>query len=233
MQPIQLQLQLPNELPFEIPQLIPEAYTLLSVGALVLSLLSFVLAWRALRRARHMMAHYEALMTGAGGTDLAAALEAQTAKARAADRRIRKLEERTAGLDGDIERLSEAESSIEHLRQHTADMGVHAKRIQGTETNMGDIESRVARLETRLRKAVQQVRLKRYRAFEDMGGDHSFALGLLDDRGDGVVISGLHSRSGIRVYAKPVEARRSDYALSDEEQEVIAKDYRPVEEESD
>jgi hypothetical protein len=233
MQPIQLQVQLPAELPFEIPTLIPEAYTLLSVSAWLLAFLALIIAWRAMRRARKMMAHYEALMTDADGTDLAAALEAQTAKARAADRRIRKLEERTASLDTDIGRLSEAESGIKHLRQHTADMGVHARRISGTETNMGDIESRVTRLEARLRKAVQQVRLKRYRAFEDIGGEHSFALGLLDDRGDGVVLSGLHSRNGIRVYAKPVEARRSDYALSDEEQAVIAKDHRPIQEEAD
>lgn len=233
MRPNQIQLELPANLPFEIPRLIPEAYTLLSASALLLALLALLVAWRASRRAKAMMARYEALMTDAGGTDLAAALEAQAAKARAADRRIKKLEERTASLDTDIERLSEAESGIEHLRQHTADMGAHARRISGTESNLGDIGARVTRLEARLRKAIQQVTLKRYRAFEDVGGEHSFALGLLDDRGDGVVLSGLHSRNGIRVYAKPVEARRSDYALSEEEQAVIHKDYRPIEDESD
>lgn len=50
-----------------------------------------------------------------------------------------------------------------------------------------------------------QVGLVRYDAFPDMGGGQSFSIALLNEAGDGLVLSGLYSRHDLRVYAKPVE----------------------------
>ena len=72
-----------------------------------------------------------------------------------------------------------------------------------------------------MKKAVQRVGVLRYRAFED-AGEQSFAVALLDEAGDGVVLSGLHHRNGVRVYAKPVEKEDSSFALTDEERKAIA-----------
>lgn len=69
--------------------------------------------------------------------------------------------------------------------------------------------------------ALQHVGLVRFRAFHDVGGDHSFALALLDGEGAGVVLNCLYHRDRCRVYAKPVEAWRSSYTLTDEEVEAI------------
>jgi hypothetical protein len=87
---------------------------------------------------------------------------------------------------------------------------------------------RLARLESRLdalaqagRGAVQHVGVVRYNPFEDTGSNQSFALALLDDRGDGVVISSLHSRQSTRLYLKPISGGRSETALSDEEAEAL------------
>ena len=58
--------------------------------------------------------------------------------------------------------------------------------------------------------------------FEDTGSDQSFAIALLDDRRDGVVISSpLHGRSNTRIFAKPVAHGSSPHNLSDEESEAI------------
>jgi len=71
--------------------------------------------------------------------------------------------------------------------------------------------------------ALQHVGLVRYRAFNDVGGDHSFALALLDGNGDGIVINGLYHRERCRVYAKPVRVWAGDQPLTEEEGEAVQK----------
>src|SRR5690606_12263390 len=57
--------------------------------------------------------------------------------------------------------------------------------------------------------------------FDDTGSDQSFAIALLDDRRDGVVISSLHGRANTRVFAKPVSDGASPHTLSEEEPRAI------------
>lgn len=94
----------------------------------------------------------------------------------------------------------------------------------------GDAERRLTSLEAvaraaddRLRGAVQHVRVLRYSAFADAGGDQSFAVAMLDDAGSGVVMSSLVSRTGARVFAKPVIEGRSTYPMTTEEERVVAE----------
>lgn len=80
---------------------------------------------------------------------------------------------------------------------------------------------RVAALEAALPKDLRRVGLVRYNPFSDAGGDQSFALALLNDHKDGIVISSLYGREMNRVYAKPVEKGGSKYQLSGEERQAI------------
>ncbi|MBN1289250.1 MAG: DUF4446 family protein [Actinobacteria bacterium] len=73
----------------------------------------------------------------------------------------------------------------------------------------------------RLAGALRNVGMVRFDAFRDLGGLMSFAVALLDDRGNGVVISSIYGRSESRTYAKPVVERSSKYELSPEEREAI------------
>jgi len=52
------------------------------------------------------------------------------------------------------------------------------------------------------------------------------AATLLDGKGDGVVLTALHSRSDSRAYAKPIEAGASPYALTPEEIEAIDRAFK-------
>ena len=61
----------------------------------------------------------------------------------------------------------------------------------------------------------------RYDAFGDMGGHLSWSLALLDDRGDGVVVSSIHGRSEARTYAKNIATWSCDQAMSPEEEEAV------------
>ncbi|KKT73525.1 MAG: hypothetical protein UW68_C0007G0010 [Candidatus Collierbacteria bacterium GW2011_GWB1_44_6] len=68
----------------------------------------------------------------------------------------------------------------------------------------------------------QKLGFKRYNPFTDTGGDQSFTAAFLDDNGNGIMISSLHSRENTRLYAKKVEnGKVTSQALSREEQEVI------------
>jgi hypothetical protein len=69
--------------------------------------------------------------------------------------------------------------------------------------------------------ALRHLSVVRYDAFGDMGGHLSWSLALLDDGGNGVVLTSIHGRSDARTYAKNVASWSCDQALSPEEDEAI------------
>lgn len=85
------------------------------------------------------------------------------------------------------------------------------------------LSRRVAALEGVAPLAVQRVGVVRFNPFPDTGGNQSFVVALLDARGDGVVLSSLHSRGGTRVYLKQVASGTAETALSVEELEAIRR----------
>nr|CAA9280954.1 hypothetical protein AVDCRST_MAG63-3547 [uncultured Armatimonadetes bacterium] len=72
-------------------------------------------------------------------------------------------------------------------------------------------------------QCLQKVGLVRYDAFANIGGEQSFSVALLDAGDNGLVISGIHSRSDLRIYVKPVLAGGSPQELTDEEREAITR----------
>jgi hypothetical protein len=64
----------------------------------------------------------------------------------------------------------------------------------------------------------------RFNPFEDVGGDQSFILCILDTNNSGAIITSLHSRDFTRVYAKPIKNAQGDnITLSKEEKSAILK----------
>jgi HAMP domain-containing protein len=101
-------------------------------------------------------------------------------------------------------------------------------RVGLLSTEVDQLRSRATVMEVVQRKAVQRTGLVRYNPFEDTGGNQSFAVALLDDHGDGVVVSSLHARQNTRVYAKAIAGGKSEAALSDEEAEALRKAMAPA-----
>jgi len=79
----------------------------------------------------------------------------------------------------------------------------------------------LAALRSDLEQALRHVAVVRYDAFGDMGGHLSWSLALLDDGGDGVVLTSIHGRSEARTYAKNVAGWRCEQQLSPEEEEAV------------
>lgn len=75
----------------------------------------------------------------------------------------------------------------------------------------------VAALRSEATAAFQHLAVVRYDAYDDLGGGLSWSLALLDDHGDGVLLTSIHGRSEARTYAKTIAAWSCEQPLSPEE----------------
>jgi len=98
-----------------------------------------------------------------------------------------------------------------------------AQQIQRLERAVRALHATDKKQQTGIEGSVRNVGLLRYDAFEDVGGRLSFSCALLDDGGNGVVLTSINGRQETRVYAKPVQQGVSSYNLSLEEEEAIRR----------
>ena len=82
---------------------------------------------------------------------------------------------------------------------------------------------KIKNLEDISEKTIQKTGIVRFNPFNEMGGNQSFVIALLDDKNNGFVISSLFVKEGNRVYAKAIREGKSDYLLSDEERQAIER----------
>ena len=69
-----------------------------------------------------------------------------------------------------------------------------------------------------------RIHLVRFNPFEELGGDQSFILVLLDSHLNGVIITSLHAKETTRLYAKPIRnGQANNVVLSKEEKIALAK----------
>jgi len=80
----------------------------------------------------------------------------------------------------------------------------------------------VAALRAEASTALKHLAVVRYDAFEDTGGQLSWSLAILDDHGDGTVLTSIHGRTEARTYAKSISSWRCDQPLSPEETDAVA-----------
>jgi hypothetical protein len=104
----------------------------------------------------------------------------------------------------------------------------HARRQQARRsaaelpTDVQGLRGEVHALRTEVSDALRHLSVVRYDAFGDMGGHLSWSMALLDDGGNGVVLTSIHGRSEARTYAKNVASWGCDQALSPEEEEALS-----------
>ena len=97
--------------------------------------------------------------------------------------------------------------------------------VEGVEALPEDVvglRQEVAALKAAADGALRHLAVVRYDAFGDVGGHLSWSVALLDDAGDGVVLTSIHGRSEARTYAKSVSSWTSEAQLSPEESEAVS-----------
>lgn len=97
-----------------------------------------------------------------------------------------------------------------------------ARRGNAERARVDRLEATLAGLQGDLAQSLQHVAVVRYDAFGDMGGRMSFSAAVIDDNGDGMVLSSIHARGESRTYAKGIVGGRSDTTLTPEEQQALA-----------
>ena len=115
-----------------------------------------------------------------------------------------------------MKKLGEGENLEEDLENYMY-------KVDRVEKQNAEILGQINGLDKDLEGCIQKVGIVRYSAFQDTGSDLSFSLALLDEKNNGIVMNGIYSREMSNIYAKPVEAGKSSYTLSEEEQQAIEK----------
>lgn len=88
-------------------------------------------------------------------------------------------------------------------------------------TKTESLDGVVQSLQKQSNGCLQKVGLIRFNAFEDVGGEMSFALALLDQQGNGFIISNLYGRQESHVYLRPVSQGKTSMYLLPEEQQAL------------
>ena len=109
------------------------------------------------------------------------------------------------------------------------DLVVHAEQLQQAFTDLRDwveesiehFERRMQATEARLDGCVAYRSRVRYDAYNELSGQQSSSMALLDARRSGVVLTSIVHRDQARLYVKQVHEGHSEIELSPEEQEAM------------
>jgi hypothetical protein len=93
--------------------------------------------------------------------------------------------------------------------------------VDDLRAEVSSLQNGLARVRHDVDDALRHVAVVRYDAFPDMGGRLSFSAALLDDAGDGLVLTSINGRSETRTYAKGVKGGAGEQQLSPEEEQAI------------
>lgn len=110
--------------------------------------------------------------------------------------------------------------------------GENGKSLEGTiRTYLDHVDSlkkhdeliaeHALKMDKRLSQAVRNVSTMRFKAFDQNSSNQSFAIALINELGDGVILSSLHHRDRVSVFAKPVAKYESSHDLTEEEIGVL------------
>ena len=97
------------------------------------------------------------------------------------------------------------------------------KNLEDQGKNIEKIFAEIEKLNKISAACFQKLGVIRFNPFKEVGGDQSFSIALLDAKNNGFIITGLYSREGNRIFAKPIENGQSKYMLSGEEKEALEK----------
>jgi hypothetical protein len=89
--------------------------------------------------------------------------------------------------------------------------------------NVRNIYREIERIDAEGFYNFKKIGLVKFNPFKELGGDHSFAIALLDGVGSGFVLTGLHTRERTRIYLRKIIKGKSEHKLSAEEEKALIK----------
>lgn len=95
------------------------------------------------------------------------------------------------------------------------------KKEKLNEEELSKVKKHLERFEEDSLNHIQKIGYLRFNPFEEVGGDHSFAVAILDGKDNGLIITGLHTRERTRVYVKNIKGGKAKIGLSKEERKAL------------
>jgi Protein of unknown function (DUF4446) len=128
-----------------------------------------------------------------------------------------------------LRRVRSAQKAVLGGEGQQRDLVVHAQQLEKGFTDLRDwveesiehFERRMQSTETRLDGCVAYRSLVRYDAYNELSGQQSSSLALLDAHRSGVVLTSIVHRDQARLYVKQVHEGTAEIELSPEEQEAV------------
>ena len=99
----------------------------------------------------------------------------------------------------------------------------YVKKVDEVKQENKEIIEYCQKLDDNSKEYLKKIGLIRYNAFKDTGNNLSFALAILDEKNNGIVLNGIYSRDVSNIFSKPVKDGKSEYTLTNEEKEAINK----------
>jgi hypothetical protein len=126
---------------------------------------------------------------------------------------------------GAVRRVRRAQSVvIGSGRDDLVDFAVTLQtRIDDLHRAVDEVAAGLARVDRRVDASLSRTSLVRFDAFEDLGGQQSACIALLDASRTGVVITAIQGRDHARIYVKELDRGRAPVALSPEEQQAVER----------
>lgn len=97
------------------------------------------------------------------------------------------------------------------------------KLLDEVEAIAKENKEEIRTLRKKVQKNYQKVGIVRYDAFNEMGGNLSFVLTMLDDQNSGWLLNAMHSREGCYTYIKEIVNGKSYVELGEEEKESLER----------
>lgn len=121
------------------------------------------------------------------------------------------------------QKLVLGDGSSRDIVAHSASL---QQAFEALQDYVGDValrlDGRLDQVERGLTGAISRRALIRYDAYNELSGQQSMSIALLDERGSGVVLTCIHHRDQARVYAKQILEGRGELELSPEEAEAVS-----------
>lgn len=76
-------------------------------------------------------------------------------------------------------------------------------------------------IDARVKRSIRGYSLVRYNAYGDIGGEQSFATGLIDEHQDGYILSVITNRNHVGIYAKKINRGIPEVSLTQEETDAL------------